>query len=303
LKISNISKDPTYAFNSTELPLRRYFPLTQEIPENSTMNLTLPYFDVSLRWIDAASDNQSQNVDDPKYGDLADQSFAIRDNGTVNATPKAAAIFSGTKLISVKVSTLNIWDLLPNGSAPTQKSACSRNSDVFGRLPDVGQQTTSYFWGGPNSATTSMLKFGYHAAWSSLMKGLGNASEPTAVRSAESVVRATVDRTRLGISLAMSAMLSLSALLVAVAQNFSTTKTVRDTTLAAVAMDLTKVTHSGLASGLCGAVVLSKEDHKLPRLKWTDNYDKRGDHACRRRVVFAENKITTHGRSRLLPDD
>jgi len=392
------SKDPTYAFNSTELPLRRYFPLTQEIPENSTMNLTLPYFDVSLRWIDAASDNRSQNVDDPKYGDLADQSFAIRDNGTVavirsdrwdagNATPKAAAIFSGTKLISVKVSTLNIWDLLPNGSAPTQKSACSRNSDVFGRLPDVGQQTTSYFWGGPNSAwaandcfliaeasitagkyngkdftvsptgangymatcniapdlgaveedwisglsldfmsetmkyivmlnltqpfmhdnldsyTTSMLKFGYDAAWSSLMKGLGNASEPTTVRSAESVVRATVDRTRLGIWLAMSAMLSLSALLEAVAQNFSTTKTVRDTTLAAVAMDLTEVTHSGLASGLCSAVVLSKEDHKLPRLKWTDNYDKREDHTCRRRVVFAENKTTTHGRSRLLPDD
>jgi len=157
------SKDPTYAFNSTALPLRRCFPLTQEIPENSTMNLTLPYFDVSLRWIDAASDNRSQNVDDPKCGDLADQYFSIRVNGTIavirsdpwdagNATPKAAAIFSGTNLNSVKVGTLNVWDLPPDGSAPTQTSSCSRNSSVFGRLPDVGQQTTSYFSSGPNSA-------------------------------------------------------------------------------------------------------------------------------------------------------
>lgn len=69
------SKDPVYAFNSTELPLRRYFPSTQKIPADSITNLTLLYFDVGLRWIDAASDNRSQNVDDPNYGDLADLGF------------------------------------------------------------------------------------------------------------------------------------------------------------------------------------------------------------------------------------
>ena len=100
------SKDPAYAFNSAQLLARRYFSSTQAIPDNSTMNLTLPYFDVSLNWIKATSNNQSQHVDDPQYGDLADTNFSIRDNGTVgvirsspwnsaNATPVAASVFTG----------------------------------------------------------------------------------------------------------------------------------------------------------------------------------------------------------------
>lgn len=139
--------------------------------------------------------------------------------------------------------------------------------------------------------TTGIMTLAYHAAWSSLMERLGNASEPTTTRIAEAVVRATVDRTRICIWLAMSAMLTASALLVAVAQNVRVTRTVRDTTLAALAMDLTKVTHSGNASGLCSAVALIKKDHKLPRLKWTDNCDRRENYTCRRRVVFAESDI------------
>lgn len=387
---SMAGKDPVYAFEPTGLPLRRYFSLTQNIPANSTMNLTLPYFDVGLRWIDAASDNRSQHVGDPKYADLANLDFSIRDDGSVavirndtwdaeKATPQAAKTFSGTKLISIKVGVLGVNDQLLDGSAPNQDSPCPTVSAVFGKLPDVGQQTTSYFWSGPdgtwaandcflvaeasitagkykgtdctvspagadymatcivshdpgavegdwmtgltldfmsetmkyivmlnitqpwmhdnlNNYTTGILTLAYHAAWSSLMKRLGNASEPTTTRAAESVVRATVDRTRICIWLAMSAMLTVSALLVAVAQNVSTTKTVRDTTLAALAMDLTEVTHSGHASGLCSAVTLSKEDHQLPRLKWADNCDKRENDTCRRRVVFAESDISAHGR-------
>jgi hypothetical protein len=57
-------------------------------------------------------------------------------------------------------------------------------------------------------------------------------------------------------------------------------------------MDPIELTHSGCASGLCNAVALSKEDQKLPRLKWTD-CDKRECgrplDTCRRRVVFAES--------------
>ena len=113
------SKGPQYAFNSTELPLRRYFPSTQELPANSIMNLALPYFDVGFRWIDAASDNRSQHIGDPKYGDLADLEFSIRYNDSVamirygtwdagKATPQPPEIFSGAKLISVKVGTLNV---------------------------------------------------------------------------------------------------------------------------------------------------------------------------------------------------
>lgn len=113
-----------------------------------------------------------------------------------------------------------------------------------------------------NKYTTGILTLAYHVAWSSLMNRMGNASEPTTTRIAESVVLATVDRTRIWIWLAMSAILTTSALTVGVAQIFSITRTVRETTLVALAMDLTEATHSGHASKLSGAVSLSKENHK-----------------------------------------
>lgn len=113
-----------------------------------------------------------------------------------------------------------------------------------------------------NKYTTARLTLAYHAAWSSLMNRLGNASEPTTTRIAESVVLATVDRTRIWIWLAMSAILTTSALTVGVAQIVRITRTVRETTLVALAMDLTEATHSGHASELSGAVSLIKKNHK-----------------------------------------
>ncbi|KAL9609926.1 MAG: hypothetical protein Q9167_005344 [Letrouitia subvulpina] len=379
-------KDPAYVFNSTGLPLRRYFyaePLDRDIPADSTMNLTLPYFDVNLRWIDGASNNRSQYVDESEYADISGHGFIVRNNGVVavirndpwnaqRAIPQAAHIFSGKKVISVKVNTLESSHRLLNGSHPTQNSLCPTNSTLFGRLPDVTQVPKPYFvlnaWKAndcfliaeasikagkyrgtdckvssfgaksymatcnvtpdPNAVeddwisglaldfmsetmryiamlnltepwmhdnletyTTGMLKLSYHAAWSSLTKHLGNASEPATFREAESVVRARVNRDRMGVWLAMSGMLTVSAALVAVAQKFSATKTVRDTTFAALAMDLTKVTHSSRASGLCNAVVLNKKDRNLPRLKWEGGCDM---NVCHRRVVFAESDPNAH---------
>lgn len=385
---SMAGKDPSYAFNSTELPLRRYFPLAEKIPANSTMSLTFPYIDVSLRWIDAASDNRSQHVGDPKYADLANLDFSIRLNGSISvirndtwdaerATPQAASKVLGTRLIAVKVNTVGTNDKLPNGSAREQDSPCPTTSPVFGTLPNVGQQTTSYFGGNiwaandcfllaeasvtagavkstnctvspagaidhmatcsitPDSGaveddwlaglgldfisetmkyvvmlnltqpwmqdnledyTIGMLTLGYHASWSSLMERLGNQTEPTTVREAESVVRATVNRTRIYVWLGMSIMLTISASLVAVATNFSATKTVRDTTLAALVMDLTEVTHSRCASGLCNAVALSKEDNQLPRMRMESKDDREEGSMCCRRVVFAHNDVSVNGR-------
>ena len=385
---SMAGKDPVYAFESTQLPLRRYFSSSEKITANSTMNLTLPYFDVRLRWINAANGGRFEHVGDPKYSDVAHLGNLIRINGTVGITrndpwdaeaaaPQAAKTFSGTKLVSIKVGGLNGGDKLPDGSFPNERSPCPKSSGVFGKLPDVGQKTMGYFGGDgwaandcflvaeasiragrykgtdcvvfPTGAvdymatcnvtpdpkaveddwisglaldfmsetmknivmlnltqpwmhnnldnyTTGILTLAYHAAWSSLMKRLGNATEPTTTRIAESVVRATVDRTRIFIWFAMSAMLTVSALLVAVPQNFTITKTVRDTTLAALAMDLTKVTHSDHASKSCNADALTQEDQKLARLKWTDNFDRIENHTCRRRVVFAERDFNAHGR-------
>ncbi|MCJ1348587.1 hypothetical protein MMC31_006819 [Peltigera leucophlebia] len=367
---SMAEKDPVYAFHSTQLSLRRYFSSNRKITTNSTMDLTLPYFDVRLRWIDAASDNQSHHVGDPKYADIANLGNSIRINGSVavirndtwdagEATPQAAETFSGTKLISIKVGTLNYYDQLPDGSSPKESSPCPTSSVIFGKLPDVGQGTTGWFSGdtwvandcyliaeasimagrykgtdctvSPTSAVdymaTCIVTPNPRAVEDDWISGLAldftsetmknivmlNLTQPWMHNNldsyttgtltlayhaalAESVVRATVDRTRIRIWFAMSAMLTVSALLVAVAQNVSITKTVRDTTLAALAMDLTKVTHSDHASELCNAVALSQKDHKLARLKWTDNCDRRNNHICRRRVVFAESDINAHGR-------
>lgn len=111
---SRATKGLLYAFNSSELPLRRYLLLTQKTPANSIMNLTLPYFDVSLRWVDAASDNRSQNHDDSKHADVASFDFPLRQNDSIRlirndtwdaekAISKAAETLYRTKPISIQI--------------------------------------------------------------------------------------------------------------------------------------------------------------------------------------------------------
>ena len=375
-------KNPVYAFNSTQLSLRRYFSSTQKITANSTINITVPYFDVRLRWIDPASDNRSQHTGDPVYSDVANLVSGVRNYGSVailrnktwsysEATPRAADIFSATKLVSIQVSTLRIEDER-DGVAPNISTPCPTKSSMFGPLPEVGQygknwyvqdkwtakdcfliaeasitagkyngtdcevsptdandyMATCNFKPSPGAVeedwisglaldfisetmkniimlnvtypwmqnnldkyTTGILTLAHHAAWSALMNRLGKASEPTTARIAESVVLATVNRTRIWIWLAMNAMLTASALMVAGAQIVRITRTVRETTMVALAMDLTEVMHSAPASELSGAVSLSKKNHRVERLKWTDDYGKEEDHNCRHRVVFAESNV------------
>ncbi|MCJ1347795.1 hypothetical protein MMC31_006024 [Peltigera leucophlebia] len=375
-------KNPVYAFNSTQLLLRRYFSSTQKITANSTINITVPYFDVRLSWIDPASDNRSQHAGDPVYSDVANLMSGVRNYGSVavlrnnkwnstEATPRAAGIFSGTKLVSIQVNTLRIEEEL-DGVAPNINTTCPTRSPMFGPLPEVSQHGKDWYvigkwtakdcflvaeasitagkykgtdcevsptdandyvatcnfksspgvveedwisglaldfmsetmknivmldvthpWMQNNLAkyTTGTLTLAYHAAWSALMNRLGNASEPTTARIAESVVLATVNYTRMWIWLAMNAMLTTSALMVAVAQTVRKTRTVRDTNMVALAMDLSEVMHSAHASELSGAVSLSKENHRVERLKWTDDYGKGENHTCRHRVVFAESNV------------
>lgn len=375
-------KDPRYAFETTELPVRRYFSSTQKIAANSTVNITLPYFDVRLRWIDASRDARAKHAGDPEYSDVANLWTGVRNYGSVavlrntkwtsrEATPRAAEIFSGTKIVSIQVNTLRVEEQL-NGSAPNINTSCPTTSSIFGQLPNVGQGGKDWFvenkWAGkdcyliaeasitagkyrgtdcpvsptntnsylatchikPNPKaikedwipglaldfmsetmknivmlsatdpwmqnnldkyTTGMLTLGYHAAWSSLTNRLSNSNEVTTTRIAESVVLANVNLTRICIWLVMSAMLTLSALMVAIAQKFEITRTVHDTTLVALAMDLTEVTHNGHESKLSSAVSMSQKTHKDERLKWKDDDDKGENHTCRHRVVFAGSNV------------
>ncbi|KAH7109435.1 hypothetical protein B0J11DRAFT_512856 [Dendryphion nanum] len=119
-----------------------------------------------------------------------------------------------------------------------------------------------------NEHTAAMLQLGYHAAWGGLMKALTISTENGTLRLNEPVVRAEIDRLRLYTWLGVNATLFLSAIFVTIASSNSKVKTIRNTTLAILTMNLSEVLTDPRAIGLCNAVKLSKKDRKLPKLRW-----------------------------------
>lgn len=136
--------------------------------------------------------------------------------------------------------------------------------------------------------TTGMLHLAYDAAWSSLTSDEGKRTDQAIVRTAEPVIRAQVEKSKVFTWLGLSSTLTLSALLLFSGLMYTSTKTIRDPALAALSMDLGEIAHSGQASGLCNAVALSKEDKKLSRLKFADDDDAKEFDKCRRRLVFVD---------------
>ncbi|KAI4246379.1 MAG: hypothetical protein L6R40_002047 [Gallowayella cf. fulva] len=388
--VAATAKDPAYAFHQSQLPLRRYFKPTQMVPDGSKIDMSVPYFAVDLRWVDASSDDRSQYVADSSHQDV-NIGFGIRIAGAVNiirdepwepqaAEPSKPDIFIGKKFIGVY---LRWWEfsvsLLPDGSHPNKSTQCLTVSEEFGQLPNVdqyrqfqgvGDEITAYDCymfaeatitagsilakecnvtasaGSAESYATcfidrddtavkphwlselaldftsevlkysvmqnytqpwisndlddyvsGMLTLGYHAAWSALIPSFGNTTEPVEFRAASPIVLASIDNARLYIWLAMHATLTVSAVLVFLAQCVTKIKTIRDPTLAALTIDLTDVTHSGRTPGLCNAVALSKEDEKLPRLQWDRRTEKNrqgqayhDDTSCRK-IVFVDEVV------------
>jgi hypothetical protein len=147
---------------------------------------------------------------------------------------------------------------------------------------------------------TGMLRLAYHSTWSSFVRHLSRSEEETiSITPAKDVVLANVDRSKMNAWLAMNLMLTLAAILVYIAQIFSVAKTIRNPTLAVLTMDLSGISHSGVAPGLCNAVELNKQDKKLGRLRWEEvvrEDSKHGGHLephkahCRRRVVLEDKK-------------
>ncbi|KAL8671272.1 MAG: hypothetical protein Q9168_004226 [Polycauliona sp. 1 TL-2023] len=386
--VSLTAKDPTYAFNQAHIPLRRYFNSTQMVPSGSKIDLTMPYFAVTLRWVDASSDDRSKRAGDPQYQDVnTDKGFPIRNEGAIGlirdepwdsqaAMPKETSTINDTRFIGIKLGGFKFGDELPDGSHATASTRCQTTSEYFGQLPNVDHYQNTIVEGkkaiaydcymfaeatiiagsiqaktctvtasdssGKSYATCSverddkaiephwiaglaldftsevlkytvmqnysqpwishdlddyvsgMLTLGYHAAWSGLMTRLGNDSEPAAFRPASPIVFASIDNTKLYVWLAMQATLTISAVLVLLAQSVSKTKTIRDPTIAALTIDLTDIAHSGRANGLCNATALSKEDAKLPSLRWQEERTKsRGgqagtDGSSCRKIVFVD---------------
>ncbi|XEU97438.1 hypothetical protein FSHL1_002724 [Fusarium sambucinum] len=154
-----------------------------------------------------------------------------------------------------------------------------------------------------NTYVTGMLTLGYHASWSTLMRRLGTDAEPISFKASEDAVSVSVDKKKLYIWLSMNATLTLAAVIVYGASMKAKTKTVRDTTLAPLTMDLSDILHKPETSGLCTAVSLNDNDYKLPRLRWQkdvkgseDDTDQAATLFCRK-IVFAEDSEAVHPHS------
>lgn len=122
-----------------------------------------------------------------------------------------------------------------------------------------------------NRYTSGMLALGYHAAFSGMVKTLGNDTESIVFKASTPVIVASIDKPKLYIWLGMNFALTISAILVVLVQRGSAFKVIRDPALSALTIDLSEVTHDGRAQGLCNAVTLNKQDRELGRLKWKEN--------------------------------
>jgi regulation of enolase protein 1 (concanavalin A-like superfamily) len=97
--------------------------------------------------------------------------------------------------------------------------------------------------GNLNGYVTGMLTLAYHATWSTLPLHLNRHNETIAITTMDPVVRASAKRSRTYIWLARNATLTIAAVLIGIAQCFSSTKVVRNATLAALTLDVSEVTH------------------------------------------------------------
>jgi hypothetical protein len=359
-------KEPIYAFNSTNLPLRRHFDPSQDTSDNSTIGIVMPYFAVDLRWIDATSDNRSQHAGNTTYQDV-DKDFSIRQTGAIAlvreqpwdpylATPSLATTYRGTQLVAIKLQTLAFGDKQPDGTIANNMSKCLATDTETFKLPNVIQFQKSVFIndddliaydcylvaeativagsysaegcivgndpGADDSYATcsvqrddtkvqdhwltglsldfmsealkytvllnyaqpwisqdldtyasGMLTLGYQAAFSAIIETLHNDKDTEAANfsTATGVIVASIDRPKLYIWLSMNVAMTLSAMMVYLAQRRSNKKTIRNPALSALTMDLSEVTHDQDAQGLCNAVTLSKQDNKLWELEWKEN--------------------------------
>jgi hypothetical protein len=383
-------RDPAYAFQKNGSQSRRYFNATEAMPNETIMNITMPYIDVKLRWIDADSINSSDHIGDHTYSDVnVNESFGARDIGLVSIVrdaiwdsqtvlPQGPSMFVGKKNVAVKLATINKGDAWKDGTIVNQNTKCPSVSNEFGVLPAVQQHQATISYGDGTFAahdcyivaeasitagvypghdcvvnastasterfatchiedvkgrvetdwvtnlaldftsetlkytvsqnysqpwisgslddyTAGMIALGYHAAHSALVLGLrGNSSEKVSFRPTEPVVRTRINRAKLYAWLGLNATLTVSAILVYIAQRTSTTETIRDPTLAALTIDLAEVAHNQRAQGLCNGVALSKQNRNLPKMKWKrfESVDlEQGSTAnghCHRRVAFVD---------------
>lgn len=156
--------------------------------------------------------------------------------------------------------------------------------------------TSRYMEKGIDAYTIGMLRLAYHSAWSGLTNDLGRSTETISIKTATPVVRASVARSRLYVWLATHLALEVSAILLFAVLKWTGIKAIRDPALAALTLDISDVSHSDDALGLCNAVSLNEKDKELVRLMFMARIgggceEREGmslGRGCVRRVGFVE---------------
>jgi hypothetical protein len=158
---------------------------------------------------------------------------------------------------------------------------------------------------------TGLLTLAYHAAWSSAMELMPVESANGTWSQASPMVRAVIEKRKIYAWFAMQLTVTVAALLVYAALGFSSVKFVRDTTFTPLRLDFSSVTHHRHSKGLCSAAALSKEDHKLPMVRFRESIVRRSSdsdqgvsiNGCRRRIVFVdEADHEFHNANKLIAD-
>jgi hypothetical protein len=125
-------------------------------------------------------------------------------------------------------------------------------------------------------------------------------------RQASPMVRALVEKRKMYGWLSMQLTVTIAAILVYAGFRFSSVKFVRDTTLTPLRLDLSPVTQHRFSKGLCSAAALSKEDYKLPMVRFYQSMLNHSGDArkellskyCRSRIVFVDMKSENASRVR-----
>ncbi|UZP34409.1 hypothetical protein NXS19_002225 [Fusarium pseudograminearum] len=252
--------------------------------------------------INATGEKKFERVGDAAYSDVG-QPIGIRVVGAtsfVNSekwspqgrAPRGPDTFVGTRLISVQ--TRAVANVIEEGTCPT-------SLQHFGQLPPVSQHEIR--WAGGNDKTADYDCFLINAC-------IYNGRDCKVVSSDKtSQSYAMCSKYRYGGDFEEDWLTGLALDFTSEVLNCQTFSSAhselrgiptpayqqRTLTLSAILVFGANIVHSPMASGLCSAVSLSRQDGKLPRLRWlrgnmeSGNDNDGGHELCSKKVVFAED--------------
>ncbi|KAF2201732.1 hypothetical protein GQ43DRAFT_471506 [Delitschia confertaspora ATCC 74209] len=173
--------DNGYAFTNDGVPLRRLFTVTNPIPVASSINLTVPFIDIKLKWIDGGPGDKrfrwlgnrdyitasGIKIDDTGIGGV----FFYRDKvfNASSSRPKKATVFEGKKHILVRTARLFHDTSMPDGSLSDENTPCPSEDAQLGKLPNVRTADYPTYY---NNGTRFDVRECFHVAEAEIRAGV-----------------------------------------------------------------------------------------------------------------------------------